>query len=442
MSTRHHIIKLLDRLQQTDAYADILLENELRKMKLTAADRALTQEIFFGVIRWQKRLDWIIGTLYRGSINKAPRFIRHILQCSLYQLIFMDKIPDYAAINEAVELAKSWGNGYWGKKVNAILRSFQREKQVIRYPDLSKNPVEHIAVVYSHPEWMVERWINRFGVEETIELCRENNRNPAVSLRVNELKTSVSNVQETLASLGIETTRASYPGNFLLTSKIPGLNQLEPFQQGWFSVQDPGAGIATVLLDARPGERIIDLCAAPGGKTTFLAEMSRDQAAIFAVDLNRSRLKLIRQNLRRLGLSSVQLIQADGTIFSTEPVDKILVDVPCSGLGVLAKRVDLRWKRTPDQLKQLTQVQLKLLNNAARLLKPGGVLVYCTCTIEPEENEHIVRRFLAEHSEFRIDPAGNRVPAEFVNEQGFVATLPHRHHIDGSFAARLMKAHY
>ena len=190
MSPRQLVIKLLDRLERTNAYADLLLNKELKEQELSELDRALIQEFFFGVIRWRNRLDWIIKNIYRGSIEKAPRFIRYILQIGLYQLIFMDKIPEYAAINEAVKLAKIKGGPYWGKKVNAILRSFQRNANQVKFPNLSTNPVEYISVYYSHPQWLVARWINRIRIEETISLCETNNENPLLSLRINKLKTS------------------------------------------------------------------------------------------------------------------------------------------------------------------------------------------------------------------------------------------------------------
>ncbi len=438
MSPRQLVIKLLDRLERTNAYADLLLNKELKEQELSELDRALIQEFFFGVIRWRNRLDWIIKNIYRGSIEKAPRFIRYILQIGLYQLIFMDKIPEYAAINEAVKLAKIKGGPYWGKKVNAILRSFQRNANQVKFPNLSTNPVEYISVYYSHPQWLVARWINRIRIEETISLCETNNKNPLLSLRINKLKTSTRELQSLLSQFNLSATRSPYIDNFILTNSLPDLNQFQPFQQGMFSIQDVSAGLACILLDPQPGEKIVDLCASPGGKTTFLAELTNDQATILAIDLNKSRLNLIRQNLNRLGLKSVQLIQSDGTQFSCQKVDKVIVDAPCSGLGVLSKRVDLRWKRTPEQINELTDLQLRLLKNAANMVKPAGVIVYCTCTIEPEENEYIVEKFLQENKNFHLDPASKYVPGEVTNSNGYVYTFPHRHKMDGSFAARLV----
>ncbi len=440
MSPRQVIVKLLDRLDQTNAYADLLFENEIRKASWSDSDKALIQEIFFGVIRWRGRLDWIAKQFYRGDFKKAPRFVQYILQSAIYQLSFMNRVPAYAVIHAAVDLAKTKGGNYWANKTNAILRAFQRGQQQTEYPDIKSEPIQAIAVRFSHPAWMVKRWIQRWGVDETMALCETNNTNPLLSLRVNRLKTKNAVIENLLAQNSISARQSRYSENFLTADRLPDLSNFEPFQQGLFSVQDVSAGLACELLAPQPGDRIIDLCAAPGGKATFLAELSQDKAKIIAVDVNLSRLNLVRQNVKRLALTSVQLIQADSTQFNGRTVDKIILDAPCSGLGVLAKRVDLRWKRTPDQIKELAQLQLKILQNAAKLMKPGGVIVYCTCTIEPEENEQIIENFLIDAKDFQVDPASKFVAAEVTTSEGYIRTLPHRHGIDGSFAVRLVKS--
>lgn len=440
MSPRQLVIKLLDRLDQTNAYADLLFENEIRRASWSDSDKALIQEIFFGVIRWRSRLDWMVKQFYRGNFDKAPRFMRYILESACYQLSFMDRIPAYAAIHEAVDLAKMKGGNFWASKTNAILRTLARGQQKVQYPDGATEPILSLAVRFSHPAWMVQRWLERWGVADTRALCEANNNNPALSIRVNRLKTSPDEVINLLVNNGIAASRSNYIENFLVAERLPDLSCFEPFQQGWFSVQDVSAGLACQLLAPEPGDRIIDLCAAPGGKTTFLAELTGDRATIIAIDVNASRLNLIRQNVERLKLASVRLIQADGAQFRCQPVDKIMVDAPCSGLGVLAKRVDLRWKRTLAQIKELAELQLRLLENAARLVKPGGVLVYCTCTIEPEENEQIIEKFLSETTDFHIEPASKYVAPEVTTSEGYIYTFPHRHGIDGSFAVRLVKA--
>lgn len=439
MSPRQLIISLLDRYDRTAAYADHLLEGEFARHQLTVSDRALVQEVFFGVLRWRMRLDWVIAQFYDGDYAKAPANIRHILQMSLYQLLYLDRMPDYAVINEAVNLAKFQRGDYWGKKVNAILRTFQRRRGQIRWPDQAADPIDRVAIEYSHPRWLVQRWLKQWGIDETIALCRVNNQNPLISLRVNRLQLSREELQQVLASFQITAVPSLYLDDFLTVERLPDLSQFMPFQQGAFTVQDVSAGIACRLLTPKAGERIVDLCAAPGGKTTYMAELMGDQGTIVAVDRNFNRLQLVKKGVQRLGLRSVHLVQADATRFACLPADRILLDAPCSGLGVLAKRVDLRWKRTGAMIEELAVLQCRLLENAAQLLKVGGILVYCTCTIEPTENEQVVGQFLKKHREFEVENAREYIAAELVTEDGFVSTRPQRDGMDGSFAVRLKK---
>lgn len=440
MQSRQVAIKILKRIEETNAYADITIDNELSRSNLSSLDKAFVNEIVNGTIRWRGHLDWLIRQFYQGEINKCPTLIKYILQVSLYQLIYLDKVPAYAAINEGVALAKQFAGNYWAGKVNAILRTFLRKKDHINYPAIDTDVAGYVAIKYSHPRWIVERWIDRYGIEETQRLCEANNKTPDFSIRVNQLKVTQRNIQHILKQFGIDTIPSVYLVEFLKTSHLPELTNFEPFQKGLFSIQDESAGLVAHLIDPKPGEIIIDLCAAPGGKTTHLAEICQNQCRILAVDKNFNRLLLLRQNIRRLNLSNIYLLNANATQLAGINVDKVLIDAPCSGLGVLAKRSDLRWKRTAEQIEQMARLQRQMLNNAATLVKKGGVLVYSTCTIEPDENEDIVNHFLADHHNFTIDN-----PANFLNEKltfnnKYVYTFPHIHNTDGSFSVRLVKS--
>jgi 16S rRNA (cytosine967-C5)-methyltransferase len=439
MSPRQHVIKLLDSWENSDAYADVLLENLFEQNNIPVKDRALIQEIFFGVVRWRKRINWILKQLFQGSFEKSPRFVRFILQSSLYQLIYLDRIPAYAVINEAVRIAKRKGGRYWAGKINAILRNYQKLQNSINFPDIYKTPVKAISILYSHPEWLVERWIKRWGRDETIALCTANNRRPSITLRVNRLKIIPDLLIEKLSGFGCEVIKSKYNENFLYTYSLPNLSQFEPFQHGLFTIQDESAGMACQILGAKRGETIVDLCAAPGGKTSYLTELGKNKALVYSVDKHISRLKFIRDNLNRLGFSHSRIIVADGRYFFCKAVDKVLVDAPCSGLGVLSKRVDLRWRRKPEQLNELAKLQSELLKNAASIVKTGGVLVYSTCTIEPQENEEIVIQFLKDNKQFRIDPLKKIISKTFLSNEKFVCTYPHKNGMDGSFAVRLLK---
>ncbi len=433
------IVQLLEQWETNDAYADIILDVALTKHKFAAQDAALVQEIFFGVVRWLKKLDWMVGQIFLGKWSKSPRFVRYTLLSSVFQLLYLERIPEYAVINEAVDLVKKRGGQYWAGKVNAVLRNFLKKKTELKFPELTSSPLQFISINYSFPEWLVQRWLSQWGLEQTIALCEASNERPAISLRVNQLKTTTAALQEKLSAAGIEVATFQPGSSFLKVTSLPGLNNFPLLQQGYFSVQDESAGLACLLLDPQPGERIVDLCAAPGGKTGFLLELSRQSAHVFAVDLNFSRLQLIRENLNRLGIVEQNLVQADGRQFYGRKVDKILIDAPCSGLGVLAKRVDLRWRRTAEQIQDLTRIQTELLQHAAELIKSGGVIVYSTCTIDPDENERVIEKFLAADKRFEVEPASHFISEEFTTNSGFVRTFPHIHRMDGSFAVRLVK---
>ncbi|MDW7682453.1 MAG: 16S rRNA (cytosine(967)-C(5))-methyltransferase RsmB, partial [bacterium] len=341
-----------------DVYADIIFNHAVSKHHLSERDRALTQEIFFGVLRWRGKLDWILQQLFVGKWEKSPRSVKNILFVGLYQLMFLDRIPAYAVINEAVNEAKQRVGKYWSGKINAILRNWANGKSRVIFPDLAESPVDAVAVQYSHPRWLVQRWIKRWGVEQTVKLCQANNERPGVSLRVNCLKKTPTEFYNLLANIEVEIKPSNDNPRFFQSDQISGLSELEAFQKGYFSIQDESAGLPCQLLNPQPGEVIVDLCSAPGGKTTYLAELTENRSTIVSVDKNFKRLLLLRENLHRLGLNAGRLVCCDGRYFSVQKADKVLVDAPCSGLGVLSKRADLRWKRSESTIKQLAELQL------------------------------------------------------------------------------------
>jgi len=299
--------------------------------------------------------------------------------------------------------------------------------------------VQHLAVYYSHPHWMVRRWVARFGVEETTKLLIAANERPSLTLRINRLKIEPGAFLRQLEQQGIAYTGSSRIAWFVRVKALARIGQMELFRTGMFTVQDESAALPTLLLAPRPGERVIDLCAAPGGKTTNIAETMNNEGEVIAVDRHEAKLALIRASCERLGLRNVTLREADSTLLEAAQADRVLLDAPCSGLGVLAKKPDIKWKRDVTDILKLERIQAALLDNAARLVKPGGVLVYSTCTLEPEENAQAVDAFLARHPDFSLEHAGPFVSRDLVNERGFVETFPHRHGMDGAFAARLVK---
>jgi 16S rRNA (cytosine967-C5)-methyltransferase len=300
--------------------------------------------------------------------------------------------------------------------------------------------VQYLAVFYSHPHWMVKRWLDRYGREATERLLMANNERPGMALRVNRLKISPADFRARLDAQQIPYTMSDILPHFVRVKTLSGIAQMDLFRNGMFTIQDESAALPCQLLDVYPGQRVIDLCAAPGGKSTNIAEVMGNQGAIVALDKYEAKLNLIRASADRLGVKIIDLRSADATTFECPPADRVLLDAPCSGLGTLAKKPDMKWKREIGDIRKLNLIQETLLENAARLVKPGGAIVYSTCTIEPEENAGIVQAFLERHPEFTLDRAEKYLPAAVVSPEGFVTTLPHVHFMDGSFAARLVKA--
>ena len=433
-------IKILNRVERTDSYLDKLLDSELKSDEIADVDKGLLAELVHGVLRWQGRLDWILNGFTHGNFAKSEINIKNALRVGLYQILFLTHVPQYAAVNETVEFIKRLRGEKVANFVNAVLRNIIRTIDGIHYPKVEDDPIQYLAVYYSHPQWMVKRWAARFEREELEKLLIANNEVPPLTLRINKLKIAPPEFLSLLDKQNIQYQGSSFIDYFIKVRSLSGIAQMNIFQSGYFSIQDESAALPVLLLAPQPGERVIDMCAAPGGKTTYIAEMMKNEGEIFAVDKYESKLNFIRMSCERLGITNVQFTIADSSELDIQPADKVIVDVPCSGLGVLRKKPDIKWKREPEDIQKLIKIQSTLLENAARLVKPGGVLVYSTCTTEPEENDFIVKSFLTLHPEFTLGDASMFVNKSVVTPEGFIQTFPHRHHIDGSFAARLVKS--
>jgi 16S rRNA (cytosine967-C5)-methyltransferase len=431
-------VKVLNRVERTDAYLDKLLDAELRSGELPDIDKGLLTELVHGVLRWQNKLDWVLNGFSHGNFAKSEINVKNALRVGLYQILFLDRIPHAAAVNEAVEFIKRIRGEKPAGLVNAVLRNIIRNIDGIRYPDPAQDKIQYLSVMFSHPHWMVKRWVARFGPEDTEKFLIANNERPLLSLRINKLKT-----EPALFLRSLEASQVSYQGSnhidyFVKVKSFPRIGQNELFRNGMFTIQDESAALPCILIGAKPGERVLDLCAAPGGKTTHIAEQMKNQGEVIAIDKYEIKLSFIRAACDRLGLKNVKLQVADSSQMEHEPVDRVLLDAPCSGLGVLTKKPDLKWKRDISDVIKLGQLQAELLDNAARFVKPGGVLVYSTCSTETEENQQRVHQFLGAHPEFVVENAGNFVSRDLVTPEGFVETFPHKHGMDGSFAARLV----
>jgi len=439
-SVRGTAVNILNRVERTDAYLDKLLDYKLQSSELNDLDKGLLTEIVHGVLRWQNKLDWVLNGFSHGNFAKSEVNIKNALRVALYQILFLDRIPHSAAVHEAVEFVKRIRGERPAGLVNAVLRNVIRNIDGIRYPDPADDQMQYLAVVFSHPHWMVKRWLNRFGFEETKKLLSANNERPSLSLRINKLKVEPGHFLTLLEKQQIEYTGSSYVDYFVKVKNLSRIGEMELFRNGYFTVQDESAAFPCLLMAPRPGDRVIDLCAAPGGKTTNLAEMMMNEGTVIAVDKYETKLGYIGRACQRLALRNVTLKVGDAVTLEEDQADKVLLDVPCSGLGVLAKKPDVKWRRDIADILKLRQLQAQMLHNAARLVKPGGVLVYSTCTTEPEENQEQVLKFLEQHPDFRVDNAAEFLNSHMVTPEGYVETLPHRHGMDGSFAVRFVKS--
>lgn len=432
-------VKILNRVERTESYMEKLLDYELRHSDLNGQDKALLYEIVHGVIRWMGRLDWILSGFYKGQFSKAIPILKNALRVALYQILFLDRVPEYAVVNEAVEFVKKLQGQKPADITNAVLRNIIRSKNSIRYPDENENLLGYLAAYWSHPSWLVKRWLGRFGREETELLLEANNDRPYLTLRVNQLKTTIQDMHWLLNSVSLKFGNGMFLPEFIKLQNLTNITHWQYFHEGYFTIQDESTGLAVRLLDPKEGMRVLDLCAAPGGKSSYIADLMGNNGEIIALDKFESRLKLVAQNLERLDVSIVKTVHSDGLEYEAEPFDRVIADVPCSGLGTLSKKPDIKWKKELLDVRQLNELQYQLLKKGASLLKPGGILVYSTCTIEPEENWLVVERFLMDNDEFELQHAAEFLPVELTDMNGCVQTLPHKHKMDGAFAARIRR---
>ncbi|GAA6621938.1 16S rRNA (cytosine(967)-C(5))-methyltransferase [Scytonema sp. NUACC26] len=454
------------------AYVDIALDRVLQKVNLSDMDRRLVTELVYGCTRRQRTLDAIVDQLGKKKSHQQPKDFRTILHLGLYQLQYQERIPVSAAVNTTVQLAKE--NGFSGLTgvVNGLLRQYIRmsegeEEQRCRgageqgsrgaeaitdtqFPianrqspipiKLPENPIERLGILHSFPDWIVRVWVEQFGLAQTEQLCMWMNKTPAIDLRVNLLRASMEEVEAGLQSAGVSFQRIhNLPQALRLLSNAGSIQNLPGYHQGWWSVQDSSAQLVGHLLDPQPGETIIDVCAAPGGKTTHIAELMGDKGKVYATDRTPSRLKKLQDNIQRLSLQSIQIRIGDSTRDFTEfqnTAHRVLIDAPCSGLGTLHRHADARWRQTPETVEELSILQKQLMAHSSTFVKLDGVLVYSTCTLHPKENENVVKSFLVDYPNWEIEPP---VLPVCPSPEGWIKVLPHQQDMDGFFMVRLRK---
>lgn len=400
---REIALKALYKIEKEEAYSNIALNQVLKENRnIDERDVGLISELVYGTITWKLTLDEIIKKYSNIKLKKISAWILNILRMGIYQIIFLDKIPKSAAVNESVNLAKRYGHKSSSNFVNAILRKVS----VNDYKELEeiKDDKERISKITSMPMWIIEELLKQKDIKEVEEICKNSNLKPNTTIRINKLKTNKKELEEKLDERKIEYLEGSLEDFFVL-KKVKNIENIDLFKEGFFTVQDEGAGLIVDVLAPREDEYILDACSSPGGKTTYIAEKMKNNGKIEAWDIHEHRVKLVQNVAKRLGINIIQAKTQDATEFNQDLVgkfDKILLDVPCLGLGVIKRKPDIKWKRKKEDIEEITKIQKAILDNCSKYLKKNGELVYSTCSILKEENEDIIEGFLKENSQFEF----------------------------------------
>ncbi|KRQ86927.1 Ribosomal RNA small subunit methyltransferase B [Caloramator mitchellensis] len=439
---RYIAVKVLCDIDEKKAYSNIKLNLYFKKYDLQPIDRAFATEIVYGTIRWKLKIDYLIQKFSKIPLNKIDIWALNSIRIAIYQIFFLDKVPHFAAVNESVELSKLKDKKLSGF-VNGVLRSVLRNKEVFDKIEV-KDEITKLSIEYSHPEWFIKHFMKQFNGDFLKDLMAANNGSPNLTIRVNTLKCTRDELVEKLNNRGID-VKYGILDDALIINEVFQLDKLEEFNKGLFFIQDISSMLVAHILNPRSGETILDMCAAPGGKTTHLAQFMKNKGKIYAFDIYEHKLQLINENAKRLGINIIEPLLKDASIFNEEYIekfDKILLDAPCSGLGLIRKKPEIRWNINLSDILELTKIQQILLENASRYLRIGGEMTYSTCTISKEENEDIINSFLSRNSNFELCDITNSVPEKMkscVYNTGMIRLFPNEFDTDGFFIAKLKR---
>ncbi|MGI8934203.1 MAG: 16S rRNA (cytosine(967)-C(5))-methyltransferase [Phormidesmis sp.] len=442
--TAFEALRAIDR----GAFADVVLDRQLNQSQLSSQDKGLVTELVYGTVRRRRTLDALIDQFGKREASKQPADLLQILRLGFYQLRYLTHVPDHAVVDTMVKVAKAQRLGKLSGVVNGMLRQYirqaegQADNQVDGQPDplqLPPDPTVRLGILHSYPDWIIRIWQSMLPEAEVAALCEWFNQPPQLDLRINLRRYSLAEAQAIFAAAGVETEPVTaVPSALRLKEHQGAIAQFPGYTEGWWAVQDSSAQLVSYLLDPQPGETIIDACGAPGGKSLHMAELMGDQGTVWSCDRTAARTKKIQQNIDRLGLTAVRPLMCDSRNQPTfaAKADRVLLDVPCSGLGTLHRHADARWRQTPDSVAGLVTLQRQLLSHVATWVKPGGVMLYATCTLNIEENEAQIQWFLNEHQGWQIEPP----PPEFsqiATAPGWIKFWPHQQQMDGSFMVKL-----
>jgi len=435
---------VIHRVDREKTYADILLDQVLRKPSLKEEDRSFITELVYGTLRWRGRLDHVISQFSSKPLNRLDPEILNILRMGAYQLLYL-RTPSSAAVDESVKLSKNFTSGKASGFVNAVLRAMDRDRDNIKFPSRDNDVEAYLSVKHSHPKWMVGMYQKAIGTEETEKLLAANNELPPLTLRVNTIRTTREDLlKNLLIEDGIEAEPTKYSPDGVIIKDAPPVRSLSAFNQGLCIVQDEAAQLVALILDPKPGATVLDTCAAPGGKSTHIASLMKNTGELHALDANQNRITMIEDNARRLGITIIKARRGDASAplkYDRNSFDAILVDPPCSDLGIIRRHPDVKWIKNPDQITELSELQLKILQMAAKYVKPEGAIVYAVCTVTEKENEEVIKNFLETAPSFHLERVSEilKDAKDFETPEGFARLQPHKTHTDGFFIARLKR---
>lgn len=443
ITEREISFNILSSIYSKNAFSNIIINKHLKDERDKRKEN-LVREIVYGVLENNIYIDYIISKASNIKMKKIHPKILTILRMGIYQILFMDNIPSRAAINESVNLAKKHSHKGSVKFVNGLLRNIDRNREEFMKID-EKDHMTRISIKYSHPKWMVKRWINEYGVDFTEKLCKKNNERPKLNIRVNTLKTNKKDLMNSLINEGLIVKEAEYGEDSLIIDNPSRISELEEFKKGYFFIQDESSTLVGQIMDPIPGSTVIDLCSAPGGKATHLAQKMNNRGKILSKDIYEHKIKLINENANRLGINIIETgisnaLEIDKSLINK--ADYVLVDAPCSGLGLIRRKPEIKINKEEKHIKDLANIQMEILNNAKEYLKVGGALVYSTCTIEKEENINLIKKFLEKNSNFKLvnieDKIKERQNLDTL-EEGYIQLYPHIHNTDGFFISKIIK---
>ncbi len=439
---REQALKILRRTEKYFSFPKLLLDQTVATSPSLERERAFVYQLVAGTLRYRGTIDWALERLSATSLDNFTAWIRNILRLGLFQILFLDKVPKSAAVDESVKLAKKYGHAGTAGLVNAVLRNARKQAIFEALSKLDTETIPNMAVKYSHPPWLVELLVQEWGKEHAIEIMAQNNLIPPLTARVNTLRTSREMLLERLYNEGASARPLDHTDEGIEFQNVSAPWKLESHKEGLFYLQDASSMLAVHCLEAMPGQQILDVCAGPGGKATHLAALMNNTGKIYALDIHDHKLALIQENTRRLGVAIIEARKEDATACIAEiypDMDRVIVDAPCSGLGVTRRRIDLKWRLRAGQIEELSRLQAQILHQAAKCVRASGILLYCTCTITKRENDAVVRRFLHDHDDFRQDTTVPYRLKRYLTDEGFIRIMPGDENMDGFFIARLKR---